>query len=873
MFLSDIESHRQFSTSAIEHNKNDLLSNLRLKNPTEWQERWFLSSNAKDIGTCAERASISCSVHNKVCELRFHRRSLDNSKDTNLPHNTGLGVANNSPKVTAGVECSSGRVLPLSNTPIRGSWYGYDKKLDTHGSLWIEPYVLSRISRRMISNIKATKGSSDLSSSLEAEGHSNEESNLITHVQEPKSRKSLSKSDRNGKIEEPLDLSASTNSMRGQSPHSSPERKTPSSSVTKGGSVKTSTQKRGTRSMVSNQNLRSFVQSKLDSYRTKDNKYNGIIRILSDIGFLQYCYMLIKGKPGNMSKGSTKETLDGLTYEWFEKLSEDVKSGALKFTPARRVLVPKPGKKEKRPLGIGAPRDKIVQKGLQVLLEAIYEPMFLDCSHGFRPNKSTHSALRILYLKAHQHSWVIQGDISKCFDRIPHDVIKNLLKKNIVCDKTLTIILKALKVGYVDPETKQVVKSNIGTPQGSVLSPLLANIVLHELDKYLVFKIIPEYNKGRRRRTNPIYNAIAYARDPKNPNASEKAKIEALAKMREIPRMDTSDPNYRRSMYVRYADDFVFIVEGPRSEAVEIKNKIKIFLEENTGLELSDEKTLVSHVGKGFNFLGAHIKSSRHVGYRMKTRTVKGTRITMRANVRANVNVPINTLIEKLIKAGFARRNHKGELLAKPMTAMVNMDHATIIQFYNPKIHGIINYYSFARNRVSILNIVWILRLSLAKTLARKFKLKSARQAFKKFGPYLKDPETDLQIFVPKSLPTIHKYNNVENLTPATDLIGQSWYGRLTKTNLFKKCAICNTSSNMHHLRKVNDVRAKMANSHASFKVWQGAYLRKQVPLCQYHHILYHSGKLLNYELDLIAKYSQNMATDFKNNVTPDNKK
>lgn len=176
--------------------------------------------------------------------------------------------------------------------------------------------------------------------------------------------------------------------------------------------------------------------------------------------------------------------------------------------------------------------------------------------------------------------------------------------------------------------------------------------------------------------------------------------------MREIPRMDTSDPNYRRSMYVRYADDFVFIVEGPRSEAVEIKNKIKIFLEENTGLELSDEKTLVSHVGKGFNFLGAHIKSSRHVGYRMKTRTVKGTRITMRANVRAKVNVPINTLIEKLIKAGFARRNHKGELLAKPMTAMVNMDHATIIQFYNPKIHGIINYYSFARNRVSILNIV-----------------------------------------------------------------------------------------------------------------------------------------------------------------------
>jgi len=112
--------------------------------------------------------------------------------------------------------------------------------------------------------------------------------------------------------------------------------------------------------------------------------------------------MLIKGKPGNMSQGSTRETLDGLTYEWFEKISQETKSGSFNFTPARRVLIPKPGKK--RSLGVGSPREKIVQKGLQVILEAIYEPMFLDCSHGFRPDRSTHSALRTLYLKAHQHT-------------------------------------------------------------------------------------------------------------------------------------------------------------------------------------------------------------------------------------------------------------------------------------------------------------------------------------------------------------------------------------------------------------------------------------------------------------------------------------
>lgn len=560
----------------------------------------------------------------------------------------------------------------------------------------------------------------------------------------------------------------------------------------------------------------------MNSYETKDNKYNGIINILSDIGFLQYCYLLIKGKPGNMSKGSTKETLDGLTFEWFENLSKEIKTGKLTFTPARRVLIPKPGKSEKRPLGVGAPREKIVQKGLQSILEAIYEPIFLDCSHGFRPDRSTHSALRPLYLKAHHHSWVIQGDISKCFDKIPHVVIMDLLRRKIVCDKTLTLIHKALKVGYVDPNTKQIVKSDVGTPQGSILSPLLANVVLHELDDFVIHSVIAGYHRGKRRKTNPAYNAIAYARDPKNPCTSEDARKDALAKMRLTPRMDTRDPNYRRAMYIRYADDFVLLVEGPKTEALEIKERLKNFLKSNTGLELHDEKTLVTHIGEGFHFLGAHIKSLRHVDFRMKTRTVKGTRISMRANTRASVNMPTSIIIEKMIKAGIARRNYKKALLANPITNLVNMDHATILQFYNSKVHGIINYYSFARNRVKILNLIWILRLSLAKTLARKYKLKSARQVFKKFGPLLKDPETDLQMHAPRSLPVIHKYNNVENLTPAPELLEKSWYGRLTKTNLFKRCAICNTSSNiqMHHLRKVSDVRAKIANSRASFKEW-----------------------------------------------------
>jgi hypothetical protein len=167
----------------------------------------------------------------------------------------------------------------------------------------------------MISNLKANKGCTDLTSCLEAEGHSNEESSN-TCVQEPKLDKTIStnnKVERNDTTRELLDLNAST-CKRGRSPHSSQERKTPISQV-KGDSASSPNPKQRSRSMVNNQNLRMFVISRLEQYKNKDGKYNAIIRILADVGFLQFCYMLIKGKPGNMSKGITKETLDGITYE------------------------------------------------------------------------------------------------------------------------------------------------------------------------------------------------------------------------------------------------------------------------------------------------------------------------------------------------------------------------------------------------------------------------------------------------------------------------------------------------------------------------------------------------------------------------------
>jgi len=298
-----------------------------------------------------------------------------------------------------------------------------------------------------------------------------------------------------------------------------------------------------------------------------------------------------------------------------------------------------------------------------------------------------------------------------------------LLKERIKCDKFLTIINKSLKVGYVDPVTNETHKSKIGIPQGSVLSPLLANIVLHELDKYLIETIIPEYTKGKRRKTYSVYNKLTPPGAPQGPPGGGalkrysqkkgergilkgKESEEALKQMRMIPRMDPYDPNYRRAMYIRYADDFVFLLEGSKAEARKIKNSIRHYLVTNCGLELSKSKTLITNLKEGFSFLGANIKKLKEVGFRMKTKTKKNKPITMRAHVRLRLNMPTKQLLEKLITNGFAKRNHLNKITAKPLTSLINLDHTTIIQFYNSKVNGLLNYYSFAGNRIEIQNLV-----------------------------------------------------------------------------------------------------------------------------------------------------------------------
>jgi group II intron reverse transcriptase/maturase len=648
------------------------------------------------------------------------------------------------------------------------------------------------------------------------------------------------------------DVTASNNDellMRARSQHSIvPQNE-------KAGSVENSTHK----GEILENKLYRVVLSELNKYGTTDGKYNGIIRII-DSKMLQTCYSLIKSNPGNMTPGTENITLDGLNLEWFDKTAIDLREGRFKFSPARQVLIPKPKKPgEFRALLIANPREKIVQKALQVIMNAIFEPHFSKSSFGFRPGQSLIDALNRIHKRGGSMSWVINGDITKCFDRIPHDIIISSVEERISCARTITLINRGLTAGYKD-EKGQIIKTKIGTPQGSILSPLLSNIVLDKMDKFIE-SLDDELNVGVKRKINPMYSRL------ENLRKHYKRKSPALARkylkqMRLTSKFNMHDVEYRRAIFVRYADDFIILLASTRKYAISLKEKLAKFLKEECGLELNEHKTTITNSRMGTRFLGARIKKRDNSSIFNSFLGKAGNKITRRSTLRIAVDAPIAELIEKLITNDFARRNHLAIVLAKGRTDLIHLTHFDIIRFYNSKITGILTAYRFAGNFSSMAKVIWILRQSCALTLARKFKLKTMKKAFGKFGFNLTDPDTGVYLNTPDTYAATYNYKSKSHAIfdepgkVVDNLLKTSWAGKLTK-GIPSKCALCGTSNKveMHHLRKAGDVRNKIRTGNITWAQWKGAVLRKQIPLCKYHHDLLHKGSLNHSDMQKLARY------------------
>ena len=581
-------------------------------------------------------------------------------------------------------------------------------------------------------------------------------------------------------------------------------------------------------------------------------KFERLYRILFNEELFYVAYQKIASNGGSTTKGSDGRSIDEMSLARIETLIASLKDESYQPHPSRRVHIPKKNGKT-RPLGIPAFEDKLVQEVVRMILEAIYEGHFETTSHGFRPKRSCHTALLHIQKTFSGAKWFIEGDIKGFFDNIDHDVLVGILRERISDDRFIRLIRKFLKAGYVEDWTFHNTYS--GMPQGGIVSPILANIYLDKLDKY-VKEYIRHFDKGTKRRSGKESNDLANERKrtvrklKKVKDGTEKAALVARLKAIEqeraaFPSGDEMDGSYRRLKYIRYADDFILGVIGSKEDALRIKEDIKSFLSESLALELSEEKTLITHTGKSAKFLGYEITVTRNNHQR---RDVQG-RLRRTYGKRVRLNVSMATLRDKLLEYGAMEiklRNGKEIWKPKCRSGLIFNDDLEILDRYNRETVGFCNYYLIANNCVVLHNFRYIMEYSMYKTFAGKYR-STVRKINKKYRLNKLFTVKYEQQGVIKSR-TFYKTSFKRRTTAFNGSCDIEPYSiaDVSRTNLTdrlkaEKCELCGATGKliMHHVRNLKDLKGK-----ESWKRLMSARKRKTIALCPSCHRLRHLGKV-----------------------------
>lgn len=581
-------------------------------------------------------------------------------------------------------------------------------------------------------------------------------------------------------------------------------------------------------------------------------KFERLYRILFNEELFYVAYQKIASNGGSTTKGSDGRSIDEMSLARIETLIASLKDESYQPHPSRRVHIPKKNGKT-RPLGIPAFEDKLVQEVVRMILEAIYEGHFETTSHGFRPKRSCHTALLHIQKTFSGAKWFIEGDIKGFFDNIDHDVLVGILRERISDDRFIRLIRKFLKAGYVEDWTFHNTYS--GMPQGGIVSPILANIYLDKLDKY-VKEYIRHFDMGTKRRPGKESNDLANERKrtvrklKKIKDGTEKAALVARLKAIEqeraaFPSGDEMDGSYRRLKYIRYADDFILGVIGSKEDALRIKEDIKSFLSESLALELSEEKTLITHTGKSEKFLGYEITVTRNNHQR---RDVQG-RLRRTYGKRVRLNVSMATLRDKLLEYGAMEiklRNGKEIWKPKCRSGLIFNDDLEILDRYNRETVGFCNYYLIANNCVVLHNFRYIMEYSMYKTFAGKYR-STVRKINKKYRLNKLFTVKYEQKGVIKSR-TFYKTSFKRRTTAFNGSCDIEPYSiaDVSRTNLTdrlkaEKCELCGATGKliMHHVRNLKDLKGK-----ESWKRLMSARKRKTIALCPSCHRLRHLGKV-----------------------------
>ena len=564
-----------------------------------------------------------------------------------------------------------------------------------------------------------------------------------------------------------------------------------------------------------------------------------------DIYYLAYEHLYANN--GAATRGVNDDTADRFSEKKVMAIIQALKDGTYTPSPVRRTYIPKRNGKL-RPLGIPTFTDKLVQEVLRMILEAVYEPIFLPASHGFRPNRSCHTALKDIKHGYPGVRWFVEGDIKGFFDHIDHGQLTALVYEKVKDARIIQLLHKMLKAGYL--EDWKYNRTLSGTPQGGIISPLLANIYLHELDEFMA-DIKAGFDKPKDRVYTPEYmhyagrvhhisKLLKKETDPSRIAALRKEQKEKRAQMMKLPAKSQTD---KRINYVRYADDFLVGVVGSKEDCEDIKAKIKAFLAEKLKLELSDEKTLITHSAEYARFLGYDVRVRRNGqikngGQGHSQRTLSN---------KVELNVPLTDKIEKYLFNRKAVMWADGALRPVHRGALVTMTDLEILMVYNAELRGICNYYGIASNFGKLGYFAYLMEYSCLMTLASKHKssVGKMRKQYKdgKGGwciPYETRSGRKCMYFA--------KYQDCKVPKDARDTIPHAVSQTIKSHSSFesrllaKQCEFCGStdgkSYEVHHVHKLKDLKGKSMLEQVML-----ARRRKTIVLCEKCHHNLHNGK------------------------------
>jgi group II intron reverse transcriptase/maturase len=558
-------------------------------------------------------------------------------------------------------------------------------------------------------------------------------------------------------------------------------------------------------------------------------------------------YLLAYGKlyrnAGAMTPGATSETVDGMTLGKIEEIIGALRQERYRWTPVRRTYIDKKGTSKKRPLGLPTWSDKLLQEVIRLLLEAYYEPQFSEHSHGFRPGRGCHTALGEISHDWTGTVWFVEGDITDCFGSLDHSVMRSILAEKIHDGRLLRLVDGLLQAGYLEDWRYHPTLS--GAPQGGVVSPILSNIYLDRLDKFIEQTLLPAHNRGARRTPHRPYMRLWQRAWRLEQRGETEAGRALRAQMKTMPSRDPDDPGYRRLRYCRYADDWLLGFTGPRREAEEIKAQVGDFLRDQLALKLSPTKTMITH---------GRTRAARFLGYEIVVMHADHKR-DQRGHRSINAGIGLKVPAD-VIRAKCAPYLHHGKPIRRTERT-VDTDFSIVAQF-QAEFRGVAEYYRLAFNRHRLGRLKYVMERSLTKTLARKYRIRVA-QVYRRYRAVLDTehgPRRGLRVTVDRDgerPPLVAQWGGISLARDATprpldDDPPRIWSGRrseLVQRLLADTCELCGSGDQVeaHHVRALKDLNPRGRKHQPEWVTRMASRRRKTLVVCRVCHEDIHAGR------------------------------